>query len=202
MARIVEFYYSIGSRYCYLAQSQVARLEGIGRVAVRWRPLLSDGLMRARGLTPFQDKAVSVQYLPEYRSEDAGRWATYYGIPYREPSWKEIDWRRVNMAAVAAARIGDVAAYSRRLFDFAFGGGAKAMEDNDLARLANEAGLDGKRLVSLIDTPETEALHQRNIEDAVEAGAFGVPTFVVDGEVFWGNDRLILLQHHLQQVAA
>lgn len=202
MARIIDFYYSIGSRYCYLAQSQVANLEGIGRANVRWRPLLSDALMRARGLTPFQDKAVSVQYLPEYRSEDAGRWAAYYGIPYREPSWKEIDWRRVNMAAIASARIGDVAAYSRRLYDFAFGHGAKAIEDNDLIRLANEAGFDGKRLISLIDTPETDALHQRTIADAVDAGAFGVPTFVVDNEIFWGNDRLILLQHHLQQRAA
>jgi 2-hydroxychromene-2-carboxylate isomerase len=202
MPRIVDFYYAIGSRYCYLAQSQVARLEAMGNVVVRWRPLLSEALMRARGLTPFQDKAVSVQYLPEYRSEDAARWAGFYNIPYREPDWKMIDWRRVNMAAVAAARLGEVPAYSRRLFDFAFGLGAKAIGDNDLARLASEAGIDGRKLLDQIDDPETEALHQRTIADAVAAGAFGVPTFVVDDEVFWGNDRLILLQHHLQQVAA
>jgi len=103
MTRSVDFYYAIGSRYCYLAQSQVAQLEAIGPVTIRWRPLLSEALMRARGLTPFQDKAVSVQYLPEYRSEDAARWAAFYGIPYREPDWKAIDWRRVNMAAVALA---------------------------------------------------------------------------------------------------
>jgi 2-hydroxychromene-2-carboxylate isomerase len=106
------------------------------------------------------------------------------------------------MAAVAAARVGDVAAYSRRLFDAAFGGGAQMLTDHDLARLADEAGLDGARLVSLIDDKETEALHRRTIDAAVEAGAFGVPTFVVDGEVFWGNDRLVLLQHHLGQDAA
>jgi 2-hydroxychromene-2-carboxylate isomerase len=202
MARIVDFYYAIGSRYCYLAQSQVAHLEAIGHVAIRWRPLLSEDLMRARGLTPFMQDPVSVQYLPEYRSEDAGRWAAFYGIPYREPAWKAINWRRVNMAAVAAARVGDVAAYSRRLFDAAFGSGAQVLTDHDLARLADEAGLDGKRLVSLIDDKETAALHQRTISAAVEAGAFGVPTFVVDGEVFWGNDRLILLQHHLSKDAA
>lgn len=202
MARIVDFYYAIGSRYCYLAQSQVPRLEAIGRVAIRWRPLLSEDLMRARGLTPFKEAAVSVQYMPEYRSEDAARWAAYYDIPYREPAWQAIDWRRVNMAAVAAARVGDVAAFSRRLFDAAFGAGANAITDQDLIRLAHEAGLDGARLVSLIDDKETEALHRRTIDAAVEAGAFGVPTFVVDGEVFWGNDRLILLQHHLGQDAA
>ncbi|MBK8160821.1 MAG: DsbA family protein [Rhodospirillaceae bacterium] len=202
MARIVDFYYAIGSRYCYLAQSQVQRLEAIGQVAVRWRPLLSEDLMRARGLTPFKDQAVSVQYMPEYRSEDAARWAAFYNIPYREPSWKAIDWRRVNMAAVVAARVGDVAAYSRRLFDATFGAGATLLTDHDLARLAGEAGLDGARLVSLIDDKETQALHRRTIDAAVEAGAFGVPTFVVDGEVFWGNDRLILLQHHLAKDAA
>lgn len=202
MARIVDFYYAIGSRYCYLAQSQVQRLEAIGHVAIRWRPLLGEDLMRARGLTPFKETAVSVQYLPEYRSEDAARWAAFYNIPYREPSWQAIDWRRVNMAAVAAGRVGDVGAFSRRLFDAAFGAGASSITDHDLARLANEAGLDGARLVSLIGDKETDALHRRTIDAAVEAGAFGVPTFVVDGEVFWGNDRLILLQHHLGMDAA
>jgi 2-hydroxychromene-2-carboxylate isomerase len=202
MARIVDFYYSIGSRYCYLAHSQVRHLEDIGHVVIRWRPLLSEDLMRARGLTPFRETAVSVQYMPEYRSEDAARWAGYYGIPYVEPNWRAIDWRRVNMAAVAAARIGDVAAFSRRLFDAIFGAGAAQLADQDIVRLADESGLDGRRLVPLIDDRETEALHRRTVDAAVESGAFGVPTFIVDGEVFWGNDRLVLLQHHLQRAAA
>ncbi len=141
MARIVDFYYAIGSRYCYLAQSQVARFEAIG--ACRHSlATASLGRFDARArLTPFKDQdPVSVQYLPEYRSEDAARWAGHSGIPYREPGWKVIDWRRVNMAAVAAARVGDVAAYSRRLFDAAFGGGAPILSDHDLARLAGRSG--------------------------------------------------------------
>ena len=202
MPRVIDFYYSIGSRYCYLAQSQVASIERAGNAVVRWRPLISEQLMVARGLHPFSGPPASMQYMPQYRSEDAARWARFYNIPYREPDWAKIDWKRVSLAAVAAARLGDVAAYSRKLFSISFGAGATSLNDSDLGRIARDVGLDGDKLVKLIDDKETAALHRRTIDEAVAAEAFGVPTFVADGEVFWGNDRIILLRHHLTQDAA
>lgn len=105
--RSVDFYYSIGSRYSYLAQSQIAALERDFGVAVRWFPLQSAALMRAAGRAPFEGPAASTQYLPAYRSSDAERWAKLYGIAYREPDWARIDFGRVNLAAVAAAAQAD-----------------------------------------------------------------------------------------------
>ena len=193
----IDFYYSIGSRYSYLAQSQVAALQQDFGVAVRWFPLRSADLMRAAGRTPFDGPAASTQYLPAYRSTDAARWARLYGIPYSEPDWAAIDFGRINLAAVAASAQADPAAYSRLLFRHAYDEGTRAFGDATLVALAQVAGLDGDRLIAEIDAPETQARHHATLEAARSVGVFGVPSFVIAGEVFWGNDRIVLLRHHL-----
>jgi 2-hydroxychromene-2-carboxylate isomerase len=195
--KTVDFYYSIGSRYSYLAQSQIAALEHDYNVAVRWFPLRSAELMRATGHTPFEGPAASTQYEPAYRSRDATRWAKLYGIAYREPDWARIDFARVNLAAVAAAAQADPRRYSEALFRHAYGEGTAAFNDQTLAALARTVGLDGDRLVAEIGAPETLARHHATLEAALSVGVFGVPSFAIAGEVFWGNDRIVLLRHHL-----
>ncbi len=149
------------------------------------------------GTPPFEGPAASTQYVPAYRSLDAERWARLYGLAYREPDWAKIDFARVNLAAVAAAAQADPRRYSEALFRQAYGDGAAAFDDRTLAALACATGLDGDRLVAEIDMPETHARHHATVEAALSAGVFGVPSFVIGGAVFWGNDRIVLLRHHL-----
>ena len=85
----------------------------------------------------------------------------------------------------------------RNLFDAVFGAGAAPKTDAKLARIADSSGLEGQNLLRLIDDAETQRRHDQNIADALAAGVFGVPSFVVEDELFWGNDRLVLLRHHL-----
>src|SRR5262249_2828472 len=102
-------------------------------------------------------------------------------------------WRRYALAAVAAGRLGNCAAFSRGLFAAIFADGSGPVDDERLAGLARFAGLPGDRLVADLEDPQTEIDHRHNIEAALAAAVFGVPSFVVDGEMFWGNDRLVLL---------
>jgi 2-hydroxychromene-2-carboxylate isomerase len=173
------------------------QLERDTGATVRWRPLYSRVLMERRGMDPFKGPPASGQYDTSYRTKDVARWAQCYGIPFHDPDWTALDWQRFALAAVAADRLGGVGPFTRNLFDAVFGAGVAPKTAADLARIADESGLDGRRLVSLIDDAETQRRHERNIADALAAGVFGVPSFVVDGELFWGNDRLVLLRRHL-----
>jgi len=197
MARMVEFFYGIGSRYSYLAASQMERLERDTGAAVRWRPLYSSALMKRRGMDPFEGPPVSGQYEPAYRTRDVARWAEYYGIPFRDPDWDALDWQRLALAAVVADRLGGVVPFTKHLYDAVFGTGIAPKTDAKLARIADRSGLEGQNFVRLIDDAETQRRHDRNIADGLAAGVFGVPSFIVDGELFWGNDRLILVRHHV-----
>ena len=125
-ATAVDFYYGLGSRYSYLASTQIARLEAETGCRVRWRPLYSGDLFAARGADPFQGRPVSGQYDWAWRRFDAECWADYYGVPFREPADVRLEPRRLALAATAAGRLGALERFSRRLFEAVFADGSRA----------------------------------------------------------------------------
>lgn len=198
MTATVDFYYSIGSRYSYLAATQMAALECDTGAAVRWRPLYSGLLMQRRGMDPFHGPPASGQYEPAYRSRDVARWARFYGVPFHDPDWTALDWQRLALAAVAADRLGSAAQFTLRLYDAVFGNGCTPQGDAHLAAIAGDIGLDGAAFLDALNSRETASRHEQTISEALAAGVFGVPSFVVRDELFWGNDRLVLLREHLR----
>lgn len=197
MATAIDFFYGIGSRYSYLAATQMDRLAADTGATVRWRPLWSTLLMQRRGMDPFRGAPASGQYEAAYRTRDVFQWADYYGIPFRDPDWDALNWERFALSAVAADGLGAVGRYTLNLYDAVFGGCRPPLTDSNLADIGRKSGIDGGKLVAAIDTPATAQRHEQNIADAIAAGVFGVPSFVTDGQMFWGNDRLLLLRHHL-----
>ena len=198
MTKRVDFFYGIGSRYSFLASTRMDALEMETGCTVAWRPLFSGALMTRRGMDPFrQDAPPSGQYDWRYRRYDAECWAAYYGLPYLEPDDGIKEDAFYGRACVAADRLDACAAFSKALFAAIFTEGRDRISRSDIAVIADGIGLDGKTLVALAEEPETETRHKRNVEDALAAGAFGVPTFVSDGRMFWGNDRLPLLRDFL-----
>lgn len=195
----IDFYFGVGSRYSYLAATQIDTLAAECGATVRWRALHSRELIARAGADPFRPEVRRGQYDPAYRTLDARRWAAYYSVPYREPDWDAADWRRLALACVAADRLSAGPAFAKVLFSACFTQGRAPSDDAALERLAAGVGLDPHALVAAIDSPDTAAAHHRNLDDAALAGAFGVPTFVLDtGELFWGQDRLTLLRHRLR----
>lgn len=197
----VEFFYGIGSRYSYLASTQLERLAAETGCHFRWRPLFSGDLFAARGRDPFDGPPVSGQYDWGYRRRDAARWAAYYGVRYREPEDVAYDPRRLALAATAAARLGVVEPFSRRLFQAMFVDGLSPLDDEACARLAQEVGLDREAFLRALAYPETAAQLASTVAQAAASGVFGVPSFVLGDQVYFGNDRLVLLRHALSKAA-
>jgi 2-hydroxychromene-2-carboxylate isomerase len=195
----VDFFYGLGSRYSYLASTQLDRLVAETGCRFRWRPLYSGDLFAARGGDPFAGAPVSPQYEWAYRRRDAERWAALYGVPYREPEGVRFDPRRLALAATAAARLGAAAPFSRRLFQALFAHGTSPLDDAACISLAAAAGLPEDKFRTTLEQPETAAALRATLEEAAGLGVFGVPTFVLAGELYFGNDRLVLLRHALRQ---
>jgi 2-hydroxychromene-2-carboxylate isomerase len=195
----IDFYYAIGSRYSYLAASQIDSLEKGTACYVQWHPLDSRTLIQLRGNHPFSGTAPSGQYEWAYREVDATRWAQLYGIPFLEPRNRVVfDSELLARAATAAKRLGCVREYSRSLFSAMFAEERVTRIDREeCIRRAAQCAMPTPRFEAELDNPATAEEHIATVEKARREGAFGVPTFVVNGAVFWGNDRLVLLRHHL-----
>jgi len=198
---LVEFFFSPGSRYSYLAASQIPSIEAEAGCLVEWRPVNGADIRALRGRDPFAGDSVSGQYDWAYRRHDAERWAAYYGVPFREPPTHRFDFNLLVLAAMASKRLGAVREYGWQLCSTVYGSDVWPVDESVCLRLAAEVGLQRAEFSSMLRDPETERLVVVAAEEAYRRGAFGVPTFFVDGELFWGNDRIVILKHVLSKRA-
>jgi 2-hydroxychromene-2-carboxylate isomerase len=198
----VTFYYSISSRYSYLAASQIAELRHETGASVDWVPLNSVRLLSDRGAGPFRGEPVSGQYEWSYRTRDAERWAELYGIPFVETRGRvEMDAETLALACTAAKRLGKVEVVSQQLFAALFDGSTSLIDVHECVRRAEAGGLPGAAFQAELEHPLTKKQLDQNMRAARQAGVFGVPAFLVDDELFWGNDRLILVKRYLERRA-
>lgn len=194
----VPFYFGVGSRYSYLAATQLEAIEQRTGCAFEWLPMDSAELIRRAngGVSPFAGSAPSGQYDWTFRRRDAEAWAKYYRVPYREPEQPQLESSDLAKACWIANEAGKLKDMCWQLFR------AKFAEPEDLSRegigkLATAIGLDAEALVNRLDAREIVERHESVLERALGEGVFGVPAFMVGGHLFWGNDRLVLVEDAL-----
>ena len=197
--KIVDFYYSIGSRYSYLASTQIDALKQETGCHVEWHPINSVQLMARRKTSPFNGIPVSGQYEWSYRELDAKRWANLDQVPYDEPRGRvKFDSELLAQSCIVAKQFGKVEEYSYLLFTAMFHGSiSKVIDVQACVVIAEICGISATDFHAALNTQATISQLDPAISSAVDAGIFGVPTFVTSGELFWGNDRIILLRQHL-----
>lgn len=199
----VRFFFGLGSRYSYLAATQLDKLSEETGAAFIWRAIYSPELIVRAGSDPFAADTRRGQYQSEYRTLDAKRWAALYSVPYNEPDWHRINWKHLALACVAADIQGAGEAFSRKLILSCFTASGPPQDHEALIRIAESVGITRSIFEDVEQDPCVEERHQLNVRDALAAGAFGVPTFVTeDGQLFFGQDRLPLLRQHLAQAIA
>lgn len=196
---VVEFFFSPGSRYSYLAASQVPRIRSATGCTFDWRPVRGTEIRALRRRDPFDGRAVSGQYDWSYRRRDAEMWAAYYGIPFREPPGPGLDLDLLARAAAAGRLLGAAETYGWALCHAAYGSETWPVDRQPCLDLAEQVGLARSALDALLGDPAAESLLSDAAREAYERGAFGVPTFFCAGRMYWGNDRLVLLEHALRE---
>lgn len=189
----VDFYLGLGSRYSYLAASQVERIEATHDCRFVWKPIGSGALMDRRGANPFRGAPSSGQYDWGYRAYDAKGWASLYGIPFREPAEFAVEPVVPALACLAADKQGALVRCCRLLFQMIFVEGA-TVDSAAIAALPARLGLDARSFSRDLEARQTRELHDAQVDVAGRRGAFGVPTFFLGERMFWGNDRLPLLE--------
>lgn len=185
----IEFWYEFASPYAYLAAARIDGLLADGPVRVRWRPLLLGPIFQRRPghASPFQEPGPAET---AYRRRDVERWAARYAVPIVWPR----NYPRSSLLGARVALLGGdegwAPAFSRALYHASF------VEDRDIADAGTVAavldglGLPADAIVARATQPAHKARLAATVEEAMDKGIFGAPSFVVEGEVFWGNDRL------------
>ena len=183
----IDFWYSIGSTYSYLT---VMRLPGVERTTgarFRWRPFNVRHMMTVQNNIPFKDKPAKMAYM----WRDIERRAPGYDLTPRIPAPYPLrDLVLANQVALLGMEEGWGEAYTRATYRLWFEEGQPAGEDPNLSASLAAAGQDPARVMALATSDRIAACLADETQEAMDLGIFGSPTFVVDGEVFWGDDRL------------
>lgn len=198
MPKTIEFYFDFSSPYSYLASEQIDALAARHGRTVDYRPVLLGPVFKTSGGTPLTEG-----YGPkaEYSKHDFARSARFAGVQYRAPS-------RFPVGAVAAARAvlwlqqhapDQATAFIHATFRAYF------IEDRDISdaavisAVARSVGIDADALAAGVQQPAIKDLLKQRVDEAIAFGMFGAPLIVVDGERFWGNDRLPQIERWLAQ---
>jgi 2-hydroxychromene-2-carboxylate isomerase len=177
----------------------MALLEEETGCTVDWRPVNGGDIRKLRHRDPFEGEPVSGQYDWSYRERDARLWADYYGIRFREPPSHHFDFWLLARAATAAKRLGRAADYGWRICAAVYGTDTWPIDETVCIALAEEIGFAADSFRATLEDRETERILAAAAGEAFRRGAFGVPTFFVGAQMFWGNDRLTILKHVLKQ---
>jgi 2-hydroxychromene-2-carboxylate isomerase len=201
----IDFYYGVGSRYSYLAATQIAKLESETSCKVEWQPINSVKLISQRDRSPFQGTPVSGQYEWSYRELDAKRWANLYEVPFFEPRDRvKFDPELLARAVTVAKYFDRVVDYSHLLFTEIFQSSElKTIDEDRCCLYAHRCGISRSDFQAIFNSQANLARLDLTLDRAIALGIFGVPTFVThSGEIFWGNDRIVLLHHYLRSRAS
>ncbi len=184
----IEFWFSIGSTYTYLSVTRLAEVSQKTGASFSWKPFSVRKIMREMDNIPFPP---TKQAKVEYMWRDIERRAHGYGFSANVPApypLQELDL--ANRVAVLAMQEGWCEDYVRETYRLWFIDGYEAGSDVNLTQTLSEIGQDKLRVIELAGSPDVEAAYLNQTESAKQAGIFGSPSFIVDGELFWGDDRL------------
>jgi 2-hydroxychromene-2-carboxylate isomerase len=189
----VDFYFDFRSPYSYLANTQ---LRSTG-VELCYKPIDVLAVMQQVGNTP---TTVTCAAKGRYARADLQRWASRYNVPLQPPKDpKAIDARRLLRAVLKAVDCGQGSKVVDAIFTARWARGAPLVTSEDLAQALAMTGADPDAIVSGVDDDDLDRQLTEASRAAGELGVFGAPTFVVGGEIFFGNDRLEFLREYVEK---
>ncbi|HQU80160.1 MAG TPA: 2-hydroxychromene-2-carboxylate isomerase [Azonexus sp.] len=193
----IDFYFDFSSPYGYLLSERIDELAARFGRRVHWHPILLGVVFQATGSVPL---TLQTSAKAAYWRLDFERSARFMGVPYRHPTHFPLPTQ--NAARAFYWLHGQDCALARRFAHAAYR--ALFVEDRDISapqtvlEIATDAGVDRSSLESALQSPEIKARLKDEVDNAMKAGIFGSPHVIIDGEAFFGADRLPQIEKWLE----
>ena len=198
----LEFFFDLSSPWTYLA---FARVHGVAErtgAEIVWRPILVGGVFNAVNQGLYEQRAKPDPRQARYSAKDMQDWARLAGITIKwVPSIFPVNSVAAMRGAFHAIDEGRLVPYAKAVFEAYWGRDEDISNREVLRACAESAGLDGARFIAALDDPANKTRLREATDEVIARGGFGSPTMFIGDDMYFGNDRLPLVEAALQRLS-
>ena len=184
----INFYFSIGSTYTYLTVTRILDVQKKNSVKFNWVPFSVRSIMKEMNNIPFpKDKKNKVDYM----WRDIERRSEGYGFFAKTPvTYPLSEFDLANKLAILGLKEGWGIDYVRLTYKRWFQDGKEPATEPNISEICSELNIDKEQVISKANSEEIEKEYLANTDSARKNKVFGSPSFIVNSEIFWGDDRM------------
>ena len=184
----IDFFFSIGSTYTYLSVTRILEVEKKNQVKFNWKPFSVRAIMKEMNNIPFpKEKLNKVNYM----WRDIERRAQGYGFFAKTPvPYPLSEFDLANQIAILGLKKGWGIDYVRLSYKKWFQEGKEPAVDPSISEICKELKINKDEIISQANSKEIIKNYNLNTNLARDKKIFGSPTFIVEKEIFWGDDRM------------
>ncbi len=199
---VIETYFDCSSPWTYLGFHNLIPLaERLGAV-IDWKPILVGGVFNSVNPSVYESRRAPVKAKARYHAKDLQDWARLAGLTIKmPPSVFPVNSVKVMRACIALQPEGKLVDFARAAFEAYWHHDQDISQDAVIADICGRAGVAPGRVFEAIGDPAIKAQLRANTDALIARGGFGSPTFFVAGEMFFGNDRLVLVEDAVRRAA-
>jgi len=196
----LEYVYSAHSAYAYLGSSELARICAKHEVTLVHKPVLLTPVVEAQGSQPFGARTQA--HVDYFFGREIERWAEYRDVPIVKfrPTYHDADYSLASGMIIALGDVGPNSdAMAHALLQVHWRDDADLSNPETLTTVATELGHDATPLLEQAASDSVQATLRANSDWARELNVFGSPTYIVDGDPFYGQDHLALVERAISK---
>lgn len=189
MTKRIDYYLSLISPFTYLGSKRLAEIAREHGAEVSVKPINLGVIFPKTGGLPLAKRAPERQ---AYRLAELERWRDHLDMPLNlQPKFFPAPEQLAAGMVIAAGKTGgDPLRLAHAILRAVWAEDRDIADTDTLQAIARETGHDDPNLMTTAQDPDTLATYEAQTEEALSRGVFGAPTYVVDGALFWGQDRL------------
>ena len=199
----LEFFFDCSSPWTYLAFVRIQDILARVPAEVTWRPILVGGVFNAVNREVYARRANPDPRKASYSEKDLQDWARLAGIRIGKPPVFPVRAVAAMRCVIAADEAGALLAFAQAVFEAYWGDLLDISQVEVLGAVAERMGLDAGKLLARSTEPEVKERLRANTDELIARGGFGSPTLFVNGDdMYFGNDRLPLVEAALTRAVA
>ena len=196
----VEFFFDCSSPWTYLAIAEIGGLARRAGADLIWRPILVGGVFNQVNEQVYENRARPDSPKYRYMLKDLGDWSRHRGVAVNWPRIFPVNAVKAQRACIAALDDGKVEDFALAVSAAYWSDGVDISQDQAIIDCAAAVGLDGASVLARCADQTIKDRLKAYTQDVIDRGGFGSPTLFVDGgDMYFGQDRLTLLEERLKQ---